>query len=146
VLVLWAVRDVPMFQPAAWVGIALFAVVSTAGTRDYLVFMDAIWDMGRFANAQGVRNTQLDAGSGWDGYHLYTMMLDEDITKARSPRGSPWWLYFYAKPTDSSYIVSTDPGKYKGYVVLERREYDQWLEDDPVYVYLLRYWEFSWPP
>jgi hypothetical protein len=146
VLVLWAVRDVSMFQPAAWLGIALFAIVSTAGTRDYLVFMDAIWDMGRYANTQGVANTRLDAGSGWDGYHLYTDMLDEGITKARSPKGSPWWLYFYAKPTDSTYIVSTDPSRHRGYVVVEKREYDQWLEDDPVYVYLLRYWEFSWPP
>lgn len=144
-LVLWAVRDVPMLQPATWVGVALFAVISTAGTRDYLVFMDAIWDMGRYANTQGVANTQLDAGSGWDGYHLYTKMLDEDITKARSPKGSPWWLYFYAKPSDSTYIVTTNPYQ-RGYRVVAKREYDQWLEDEPVYVYLMRNADAPWPP
>lgn len=149
-LILWSVRDMTLAQPVAWVGIALFAVVSTVGTRDYLVFMDAVWDMGREANARGVENTQLDAGSGWDGYHLYTIMLDEGITKAKSPPGSPWWVYFYAKPTDSTYIVTTDPREHRGYSVIASREYDQWLEDDPVSVYLMwkigKQMEIQWPP
>ena len=145
-LLLWAVRDLSLFQPAAWAGVALFAVVSTAGTRDYLVFMDAVWDMARYANTQGIPNTRLDAGSGWDGYHLYTMMLDEGITRSRAPRGSPWWLYFYAKPTDASYVVSTNPRVPKGYIQVAARPYDQWLEDDPVYVYLMRRSPAPWPP
>lgn len=146
VLLLWAVRDIAIVQPAAWVGVALFAVVSTAGTRDYLVFMDAVWDMARYANTQGIANTQLDAGSGWDGYHLYTKMLDEGITASRAPRGSPWWLYFYAKPTDATYVVSTNPAVPKGYIRVAARPYDQWLEDDTVYVYLMRRVGWSWPP
>lgn len=145
-LVLWAIRDVSLVQPVAWVGITLFAVVSTAGTRDYLVFMDTIWDLGHYANLRGVANTKLDAGSGWDGYHLYTQMLDEGILKAKSPPGSPWWIYFYAKPTDSTYIISTNPRGHEGYTVVERRTYDQWLEDDPVAVYLLRQDDAPWPP
>lgn len=145
-LVLWAIRDVALAKPVVWAGIALFAVVSTASTRDYLVFMDAIWDMGHYANSRGVANTKLDAGSGWDGYHLYTQMLDEGITKAKSPPGSPWWLYFYAKPTDSTYIVSTNPRGHERYTVVERREYDQWLEDDDVAIYLLRRDDAPWPP
>lgn len=145
-LALWAIRDVSFIQPVAWVAIALFAVVSTAGTRDYLVFMDAIWDAGHYANARGVDNTRLDAGSGWDGYHLYTYMLDENITRAKSPPGSPWWIYFYAKPTDSTYIVSTNPARHVQYTVVWGWEYDQWLEDDPVYVYLMRRLDAPWPP
>ncbi len=145
VAVLWALRDVPLLQPLGWVMLAATAAFSTAAERDYLVYMDAIWEMARYANENGVENTSLDAGSGWDGYHLYTVMLDEGITKARSPRGSPWWVYFYAKPTDSSYIVATEPDVRRRYVVEERREYDQSLENDPVYVYLLRRWYLPFP-
>lgn len=135
-LLLWAVRDVRMVQPVAWIVVVAFAVVSVAGTRDYLVYMNTIWSVARQANAGGVPNTKLDAGSGWDGYYLYEQMLDQHITQARSPGGSPWWIYFYAKPTDSTYIVSATPSK-PGYYVVMRRRYDQWLERDPVYIYLL---------
>ena len=142
---LWALRDIDLFQPIAWLALAVVAVFSIAGARDYLVFMDAIWDMAEYANENGVDNDRLDAGSGWDGYHLYTVMLDENITKARSPRGSPWWVYFYAKPTDSSYVVTTDTAAVRGYVRVATREYDQWLEDDPVHVYLMRQWYLPFP-
>jgi len=147
IMVLWALRDVQMMQPIGWLALAGMALLSTAAARDSLVYMEAVWDMARYANANGVDNTRLDAGSGWDGYHLYTTMLEEDITKARSPSGSPWWVYFYAKPTDSSYIVTTDRfvRPKLGYVTVERREYDQWLEDDPVYVYLQRRWYLPFP-
>lgn len=142
---LWALRDVNLFQPIAWTALAGVAVFSVAAERDYLVFMEAIWDMAEYANENGVENDRLDAGAGWDGYHLYTMMLDENITRSRSPRGSPWWLTFYAKPTDSSYIVTTDPAGLTGYVRVETREYDQWLEDDPVHVHLVKQWYLPFP-
>lgn len=142
---MWSLRDVRLFQPIAWLALAGVAVFSTAAERDYLVFMDAIWDMAEYANENGVENDRLDAGSGWDGYHLYRVMVDENVTKARSPAGSPWWVYFYAKPTDSSYIVSTKPDARNGYVQVEEREYDQWLEDEPVHVYLLKRWYLPFP-
>lgn len=145
-LVLWAVRDIAFVQPVAWVGVALFGAVSVAGTRDYLVYLDAVWDVAEEANAAGVPNEKLDAGSAWDGYHLYTDMLDLGITKSVSPPGSPWWVYFYAKQTDSTYLVTTDPAWRGGYLIVSRQEYDQWLEDDPVYVYLVRYKTAPWPP
>lgn len=145
-LVLWATRDIKLVQPAAWVGVALFGALSVAGTRDYLVYLDAVWDVAEEANAAGVPNEKLDAGSAWDGYYLYTDMLDQGITKSVSPRGSPWWVYFYAKQTDSTYLVTTNPAWRNGYFVVSRQEYDQWLEDDPVYVYLVRMWDAPWPP
>lgn len=145
-LLLWSLRDVRVFQPVAWAIIACLAVISTAGTRDYLVYMEAVWSMARTANEAGVPNTKLDAGAGWDGYHLYTDMVDDGVTKSIAPRGSPWWLYFYAKNSDASYVVSTNPDKYPGYVVVKQVEYDQWLEDDSVYVYLLRAKDAPWPP
>lgn len=146
VMVIWATRDLPLFQPAAWVGIALFGIVSVAGTRDYLTYLGAVWDMAEEANASGVANEHLDAGSGWDGFHLYLDMLDQGITKSRSPRGSPWWVYFYAKQTDSTYLVSTNPSWKPGYVIVEKRSYSQWLENDTVYIYLMRKVTAPWPP
>jgi hypothetical protein len=142
---LWALRDIDLLQPVAWVLLACVAAFSVAGARDYLVFMRGVWEMAEYANVNGVDNDRLDAGSAWDGYHLYTVMLDENITKARSPRGSPWWIYFYAKPTDSSYIVATDPTVRAGYMVVESRKVDQWLDDDPATVYLLRRWYLPFP-
>lgn len=145
-LVLWSIRDLRLIQPLAWLVIAVMAVVSTAATRDYLVYMDAVWSMARDANRAGVVNEKMDAGSGWDGYHLYTDMVDRNITRNMSPSRSPWWINFYAKQTDSTYIVSTNPQWREGYVVVQRKEYDQWLEDDQVFVYLLRKRDAPWPP
>jgi len=145
-LVLWSIRDVRLIQPLAWLVVAVFAVVSTAGTRDYLVYMDAVWSMAREANRAGVVNEKMDAGSGWDGYHLYTDMVERNITRNMSPSRSPWWINFYAKQTDSTYIVSTSPNWRPGYVIVTQRPYDQWLEDDPVSVYLLRKQDAPWPP
>ncbi|MDQ4099437.1 MAG: hypothetical protein M3121_02935, partial [Chloroflexota bacterium] len=136
-LLFWALRAVRLFQPLGWAAMLLLGTIATAGTRDYLVYMDAVWEMAERANAAGVVNTQLDAGSGWDGYYLYELMLEENITTARSPAGAPWWVYFYAKPTDSTYVVATDPAAVPGYYVVAAERYDQWLEDDPVYVFLL---------
>lgn len=145
-LVLWSIRDLRLIQPLAWLAVAVLAVVSTAATRDYLVYMDAVWSMARDANRAGVVNEKMDAGSGWDGYHLYTDMLEQNLTRNMSPSRSPWWINFYGKQTDSTYIVSTNPGWRDGYVVVEQRDYDQWLEDDPVSVYLLRKRDAPWPP
>jgi len=136
-LAFWALREVRLFQPIGWAAMLLLGTIATAGTRDYLMYMDAVWDMAHRANAAGIPNTKLDAGSGWDGYHLYTQMLDENITRALSPPGAPWWVYFYAKPTDSTYVVATNPAAVPGYYVVAAKPYDQWLEDDPVYVFLM---------
>jgi hypothetical protein len=73
-------------------------------------------------------------------------MLDDNVKKAISPPGSPWWIYFYAKNTDSTYIVATNPNKYPGYSVIALKPYSQWLEDDQVFVYLLRKKGAPWPP
>ena len=145
-LVFWAIRDIRLVQPAVWVGIALLGALSVAGTRDYIVYMDAVWEMAEEANAAGVPNEKMDAGSAWDGYYLYTDMLESGITRSVSPRGSPWWVYFYAKQTDSTYLVTTNSDLREGYLRVEHREYDQWLEGDTVYIYLVRMWDAPWPP
>ena len=135
VLVLWALRDRRLFQPLGWAMIAGVAVFSVMGTRDYLVYLDAVWDYARYANGLGITNEQLDAGAAWDGYHLYTYGLENGI-RSRTPSGGPWWVYFYGSPTDSSYVISGAP--VTGYQILESRTYDGWLRDAPQRLFLLR--------
>ena len=104
-LALWALRGVRISLPLGWIVVAALALFSVAGTRDYLVFMRAVWAMGEEATAAGVPLDRLDAGSGWDGYHLYEYGLEHRI-RSRTPKGGPWWVYFYAPATDSAYVVS----------------------------------------
>ncbi|MDP9472249.1 MAG: glycosyltransferase family 39 protein, partial [Chloroflexota bacterium] len=132
---LWALRDVRLVRPVTWLVVAVFAAYSVTGTRDYLVYMDEVWDLARYANATGVTNEHLDAGSGWDGYHLYEQGLATNITRART-RNGPWWVYFYAKATDSTYVVSST--LIPGYQVVTERVYSSWLGSSPSRLYLLR--------
>ncbi len=139
---LWALRDVRLAMPIAWLGVAAFAFISIAGTRDFLVFQDATWDLARAANAAGVINTRLDAGSSWDGYHLWEYSHANRIPQ-RTPGGA-WWTNLFAPATDSSYVVSTAP--LPGYDLLALVEYSTWLDGDPTYLYLLRRWGVTGPP
>ncbi len=132
---LWALRDVRLVRPVTWLVVAVLATYSVTGTRDYLVYMDEVWDLARYANATGVVNERLDAGSGWDGYHLYEQGLANNITRART-RNGPWWVYFYAKATDSTYVVASNP--LQGYDVVTERVYSSWLGSSPSRLYLLR--------
>jgi 4-amino-4-deoxy-L-arabinose transferase-like glycosyltransferase len=134
-LLLRAVRDLRIVHPVAWLIVAGYAVYSIAGTRDYLVYMNTVWSLGRDANAAGIANVNLDAGSAWDGYHLYTYGLDNGITKGRTKNG-PWWVYFYAKATDSTYVVTAKPGA--GSRVILTRNVSTWLGDKPFRLYLVR--------
>jgi hypothetical protein len=142
-LLLWAASDLHLFQPVAWAIVGVFALFSIAATRDYLVYMNAVWETAGDANAAGVASERLDAGAAWDGYHLYTLGLDQGITKART-RDGPWWTYFYGKATDSSYVVAGKP--IPGYRLIWRRSYSSWLERDPTSVYLVRRYGTDGPP
>ncbi len=142
-LALWALRDMRMALPLGWVVAAALAVFAVAGTRDYLVYMRAVWSMGEEAVAAGVPLDRLDAGSGWDGYHLYERGLDTPI-RSRTPKGGPWWVYFYAPATDSAYVVSGKP--LPNHLVVARRPYSSWLQAKPTDLYLLRRLGAPWPP
>jgi hypothetical protein len=142
-LALWGLRGVRLALPLGWalaIAMALFAV---AGTRDYLVFMREVWAMGDRAVAAGVPLTRLDAGSGWDGYHLYEYGREYRI-RSRTPKGGPWWVYFYAPATDSSYVVAGK--RLPGHFVVERQTYSSWLLGKPANLYLLRRRGAPWPP
>jgi hypothetical protein len=130
---LWAVRDVRLPLPAAWLVVAAFAAFAVAGTRDHLVFQEATWDLARHANRLGVANERLDAGPAWDGYHLWESS-DASCLPPRTPNG-PWWVYLFAPATDSSYVVAT--ALQGGYDEVARVEYSSWLLRQPAYLYLL---------
>jgi 4-amino-4-deoxy-L-arabinose transferase-like glycosyltransferase len=132
-LALWALRGVPVVLPLGWLVVAVLALFSIAGTRDYLVFLDDVWAMGEDAVAAGVPLDRLDAGAGWDGYHLYERGLAHDVAP-RTPHG-PWWVYMNAPATDSAYVVASAP--IPGYDAIEERASSAWLGEAPT-LFLLR--------
>jgi 4-amino-4-deoxy-L-arabinose transferase-like glycosyltransferase len=142
-LTLWALRGVRIALPLGWIVVAALALFSVAGTRDYLVFMRAVWTMGEEAVAAGVPLDRLDAGSGWDGYYLYEYGREHKI-RSRTPKGGPWWVYFYAPATDSAYVVSGKP--LPGHRVIRRQSYSSWLQQKPTDLYLLHRVGVPWPP
>ena len=142
-LALWGLRGARMALPVGWVVVAALAVFSVAGTRDYLVFMREVWAMGGQAVAAGVPLDRLDAGSGWDGYYLYEYGRANHI-RSRTPKGGPWWVYFYAPATDSSYVVAGKP--LQRHLTIFRRPYSSWLQRQPTFIYLVRRWGVTWPP
>jgi hypothetical protein len=145
-LALWSVKDLRLAMPVAWLFTALLALYSITGTRDFLVFQDATWDMGRTALEMGIPYNTLDAGASWDGYYLYDDGLKSGI-ETQSPSGSPWWTDLFAKATNSSYIVSSSlPTGWPEDSILVKREYSSWLNGSPQYLYLLRRPGYPGPP
>jgi hypothetical protein len=142
-LALWALPGVRISLPLGWIVVAALALFSVAGTRDYLVFMREVWAMGEEATAAGVPLDRLDAGSAWDGYHLYEYGLEQRI-RSRTPKGGPWWVYFYAPATDSAYVVASKP--LPGYHVIKKQPYSSWLQREPTNLYLLHRAGVPWPP
>ncbi len=143
VVAAWALNDFKIVAPIGWAVALAFALFAIVGTRDYLTYLDAVWDAADYAIDAGARPDQIDAGAAWDGYHLYTDGVDQGITRALT-RDGPWWTYFYGKATDSSYVVS---GRLlPGYALVTSFQYSSILQDDPTRVYLLRRHTAPWPP
>lgn len=142
-LLLWATRDLRLWQPVGWVLVGGLLAFSVAGTRDYLVYMNAVWSTANDAVAAGARYDNVDGGAAWDGYYLYTYARDSGITRART-RNGPWWSTFYGLATDSRYLVSSKPQP--GYVIVWRRGYGAWLPNGDSPMYLLRRFGVPWPP
>jgi len=141
-LLLWSLRDSRIFQPIGWIAIALFAVFSVTSTRDFLVFQQATWEYAAQAVSDGVPMTRLDAGSSWDGYHLYDYGIEHGITQ-QTPQG-PWWTNLFAPATDSTYIIGTSIPE--GYVEVSGREYSSWLRGGGQWIWLSRRADDPGPP
>ncbi|MGC4106371.1 MAG: glycosyltransferase family 39 protein [Thermomicrobiales bacterium] len=131
-LLLWSLRGTRIWLPLGWVAIAAFAIFATASTRDFLVFQQATWEFAQETIDNGVPMTQLDAGSSWDGYHLYEYGESRGIHQ--QTKGGPWWTNLFAPATNSTYIIATNVPE--GYHAIGQREYSAWLHGDPQYLYL----------
>ncbi|MDP9362823.1 MAG: glycosyltransferase family 39 protein [Chloroflexota bacterium] len=136
-LALWALRDVRLALPLAWVAVAAFAAFSVAGTRDFLVFQRATWDVARSAVCAGVPLTKLDGGYSWDGYHLWGKTASNP--DPAPPRFGHFWVWWWTPDnvpaTDSSYVVSAAPEP--GYDVVTKTEYSSWLRPERAELHLL---------
>jgi hypothetical protein len=131
-LLLWSLRGSRLWLPLGWIAIAAFAVFSTASTRDFLVFQEATWNYAQDAVESGIPMTQLDAGSSWDGYHLYEYGESRGITQ--QTKGGPWWTNLFAPATDSTYVIGTQVPE--GYTEVGRRSYSSWLHGGDQNLYL----------
>lgn len=145
ILVLWAIREVRVVLPAAWILALGMAVFSIVGTRDFLVFHTAVWDLARQLNNEGVPNTQIDAGAGWDGYHLYEYSVANNITTSVAV---PWWIGLFAPADTADYIIAGAPRDdfSDRYQPIGKIEYSTWLNPEPTYLYILRRDDVPGPP
>ncbi|HEV2073603.1 MAG TPA: glycosyltransferase family 39 protein [Thermomicrobiales bacterium] len=134
VLLLWALNDRRLILPIAWVTTALIAAFSIIGTRDFLVFQGATWEMAHEAVESGVPLVQLDAGASWDGYYLYDYSIAHGIDQ-RTP-GGPWWTDLFGPATDSTYVVSTRV--LPEHTVVKQDAFSSWMDGDTRTMYLLR--------
>ena len=130
----WALRGLRPSFGAAWVIVAISALISIAGTRDFLEFQNATWQVARAAIEGGVPMTALDAGAAWDGYALYDYSVAHHLAP-QTPDG-PWWTNLFAPATTSDYVVSTAP--LDGYQEVGHQEVPNWLDPHPTFVYLLQ--------
>lgn len=139
---LWALRELRPILPLAWVVVLICGLLAVVGTRDFLVFQGATWGLAARANALGIPNTRLDAGTSWDGYHLYEYSQANHI--APQTTDGPWWTGLFAPATDSSYVVSSTP--LPDYTIVEQATYSSWLHRDALPLYLLRRPNVAGPP
>jgi len=147
IVLAWALRDVRMDWMIATPLIVVTIAFSILGTRDILIFHENVWALAHALNRAGVPDTRLDAGYGWDAYHLWEFSYDNQIPP-QTPDGA-WWTNAYAQATDSTYVISGKP--IAGYSILSIHEISAWLQRKPVLLYVLRRADappdgVSWPP
>jgi hypothetical protein len=133
-LAVWALRGLKPSFGAAWVAVVLAALISIAGTRDFLELQTAIWDLAETTIEGGVPLTALDAGAAWDGYALYDYGVAHGLSQ-QTP-GGPWWTNLFAPATTSDYVVATAP--IAGYHEVGHTKVSAWLDPDPTVLYLLQ--------
>jgi hypothetical protein len=143
-LALWALaRSRRGFAPVAWILVVAMGVFSAVGTRDSIHFQRAAWDLGWWANEQGVDNTRLSAGFSWDAYHLWEYSATNGIPP-QAPEPRPWWLEYFVTGTDASYVVAAAP--LPDHEVVHEQEYSSWLQDGRTVMYLQRRDDVPGPP
>ncbi len=131
---LWGARGVRLAPILATVGLLGFLAYGLIGTQDWLAYNRVRWELGQGLVASGVPLYQIDGGMEWDGWFLYEYSRAQRMPP-RTPNG-PFWTYLVAPAVDSTYVIafSSQPG----YEMIARREYDSWLHQEPVYLYVLK--------
>lgn len=132
-LLLWSLNGKRLLSYLAWPAMGAIALFSVLGTRDALVLQSNVWTIAGQLNAHGVDNIHLDAGYAWDAYHLWE--YSEEYHIPRQTVGGPWWLD-YAKADDSTYLIAGGP--VPGYDVISVQPYSSWLQQRPVFLFVLR--------
>lgn len=127
----WRIRKTQFSLVTAWVATVLIGVFSVAGTRDSVVFHQAVWEVAADVTKMGIPETKLDAGAAWDGYHVSDGSRFERQSRTPNP---PPWIPMFAPDIDSTYLISTSP--VDGYAVFRAFEYSQWLQPETTHLYL----------
>lgn len=118
--------------PLAWAGVAVVGILSLAGTRDFITEQSVVWSTADALHRVGVPKTKIDAGPGWDGWHLSDGTFFEHPSRTLQ---APWWVAWYAPATDSTYAVTFIQRPRPG-LALHRIEWRAWLRPGPSYLYL----------
>ena len=127
VLLVIAVDRIKLSIPVALLATVVLAVSSIVLVRDALVLQSRIWDAGDRALELGASYQQLDAGAGWDLYHLYGHA--EPLSDwPGTPFHEQWWLRDPAPAlSDSTWIVTAVPVETSGFTRVDTITVDQWI-------------------
>ena len=128
-----AVAAVPHSRRPVAIGISaiaacLMGAYAVAGTRDSVVFQAAVWRLGTHATVElGIPKEQLDAGPGWDGYHMghTAVPLGSPEYGKTKTENAPWWIVLFAPGIDSTYVIATE--RIAGWDVISTTRYQSWL-------------------
>ena len=128
---IWAARGLRQPRFVLPAGVVAMTVISVIGTRDSLVFEQAVWKMADHANSLGVANTQLDAGASRTRYYLANQAPRVPLARGAS---QPWWVWTDGATT-AEYVISATP--LDGYDVIDSAPLSQWIAAHPIRMYLL---------
>jgi hypothetical protein len=119
----WALRGVRPRAASLTVGVAVvavFAAYSVVGTRDYLLFQRAVWDLAAEAVQLGIPLAELDAG-----------------VQPRPVGPEPFWTAVISPLVDTRYVISQFPLEDFQTVLLER-EYPTIMDRARTSIFLLQ--------
>ncbi|HUQ39483.1 MAG TPA: glycosyltransferase family 39 protein [Acidimicrobiales bacterium] len=131
-LFVWATRDIEVHWGLLWGAVVLVGSLSVVATRDYLVYESGVWNVARELRDSGIPLDKMDAGPGWDGWHLSDGRFMQEAPRAPN---SPWWVYLYAPRTDLTYVVSNLRGL-DGYRLIRTVPYDSMLQTKPTELFV----------
>jgi hypothetical protein len=132
-LAVWATRPRRVALGLAWAVTTAMAAVGVLGVRDWLHLERAGWQMADGLVASGVDVTRVDAGGGWDGYHMYDLARAAGLHASHLP-GEPGYVALWDLPTDPEWVVTATP--IGGYGVAAERTVPMVLSPD-AHLYLM---------